>query len=287
MAFCSSGSVAAEIDQLGVARLAEVRVVVERDLAIERDDIAGRDLRQRVDLDESGVGTDERIPQRDEDVRDLVGDLSGKMCGRDDLACLRIVHSGDGVDGHLGQRVRAFYGELLDLHAALVGRHREERAVGTVQEVGDVVLLLDLGAGVDEHAVHRVPLDVHPEDLLGRRSRVVGRLGDLHTACLAAATDLDLRLDHRDAAEAFGDRSRFVRCGRDLAEAHGDTELLEQLLCLVLEQVHRSWSVSRGWDAGSSLGQSAAAEPAAETRFTGLRHAHVPSRRCRPVLRQG
>ena len=114
----------------------------------------------------------------------------------------------DRVDRHLGQRLGPLDGELLDLHAALVGGHREEGAVGAVEQEGDVVLLLDVRARVDEHPVHRVALDVHAEDLLGVGPGVVRGLGDLHAAGLAAAADLDLRLDDGDAAELLGDRLR-------------------------------------------------------------------------------
>ena len=178
------------------------------------------------------------VPQLDQDVGDRVDQVGRELRRAGDLAGLGQIDAGDRVDRHLGQRVGTLDRELLDLHAALVGRHREEGAVGAVEQVGDVVLLLDVGAGVDEHAVHGVALDVHAEDLLGVGLRVVRRLGDLDAAGLAAAADLDLRLDDGDAADLLGDRLGLVRRRRDLAEAHRHAVVLEQLLGLVLEQIH-------------------------------------------------
>ena len=48
-----------------VVRLAEVGVLVQRDLAVQRDDLAVAGLDQRVDLDEQGVLRDEDVPQLD------------------------------------------------------------------------------------------------------------------------------------------------------------------------------------------------------------------------------
>src|SRR6202000_2853208 len=101
-----------------------------------------------------------------------------------DLAALGHVDTGDGVHRDLGERVRTFDGELLDLHAALVGGHGQEGAVRAVQQVGDVVLLLDVRARVNQDPVDGVALDVHPEDRLGVGLGIVGGLGDLHTAGL-------------------------------------------------------------------------------------------------------
>src|SRR5207237_5980283 len=120
----------------------------------------------------------------------------------------------------LGQRVGTLHRKLLDVHATFGRRHGEEGAVGAVQQVADVVLLLDVGTWIDEHTVHGVTLDVHAEDRLGRLARIRGRLGDLHAARLAAAADLDLSLDDRHTAETLGDRLRFVRRRGDLTEAH-------------------------------------------------------------------
>ena len=242
MAFCSSGSAAAVSSKPAFSSVPEVGVGVEGDLAVEGHDGTVAHLRERVHLDEGGVLRDEGLPELDEDVGDGVDQLGRELRGGGDLLGLGEVDALDRVDRHLGERLGTLGGELLDLHPALVGGHGEEGAVGAVEQVGDVVLLLDVRARVDEHAVHRVALDVHAQDLLGVRAGVLGGLGDLDPAGLAAAADLHLRLDHGYAAEPRGDRSGLVGGRGDLAEADRDAVLPEQLLGLVLEQIHASTS---------------------------------------------
>ena len=135
---------------------------------------------------------------------------AGIFAGGDDLGGLRPVDAGDRVDRDAGQRVGALDGELLDLHAALGGAHREERAVGAVQQEREVVLLGDVAGLGDQHAVHDVALDVEAEDRLGLLARLVGGLGQLHAAGLAAAAGLDLRLDDDGGAELGGRGRRVV-----------------------------------------------------------------------------
>src|SRR4051794_17902925 len=257
------------VEELLVLGLPEVGVVVEGHLAVERDDPAVAEAGQRVHLDQGGVLLDERLPQRHEDVRDLVDEFGRELRGGGDLARLGAVHALDRVHRHPGQRIRTLGRQLLDLHAALVGRHREERSVRAVEEEGDVVLLLDVGPRVDENAVHRVPLDVHAEDLLGVRARVVRRPGHLHTAGLAAAADLDLRLDDGHAADLRGDRPGIVRGRRHLAEADRHAVVLEQLLGLELEQIHAGMSVLLCGTNPWTLARDPGLPPRAETGFTG------------------
>ena len=46
-----------------MVRMPEVGVLVQRDLAVQRDDLAVAVLDQRVDLDQGGVLADEGLPQ--------------------------------------------------------------------------------------------------------------------------------------------------------------------------------------------------------------------------------
>ena len=90
----------------------------------------------------------------------------------------------------------------------------------------------------------RVALDVHAEDVRGLGLGVSRIVGDLHAAGLAAATGLDLRLDHDAAAELLGDRARFVWGGSDLAGRHRDAVLREEFLRLMFEEVHEEATLS-------------------------------------------
>ena len=80
-------------------------------------------------------------------------------------------------------------------------------------------------------------------------------LGELHAAGLAATARQHLSLDHGLAAELLGCCARLVRGGRKSPVGDGDAELLEELLALVLVEVHRprrtlaTWLVSVSMDA--------------------------------------
>ena len=66
----------------------------------------------------------------------------------------------------------------------------------------------------------------------------VGVLGDLDPAGLAAAADQHLGLDRAGVADPLRGGDGVVDVGGDLAARHGDAVLGEQLLALVLEEVH-------------------------------------------------
>ena len=66
-----------------------------------------------------------------------------------------------------------------------------------------------------------------------------GPLGELDPAGLAAAAGQHLRLDDDLAAELLGGRARLVGRRREASLGHGDPEALEELLALVLVEVHR------------------------------------------------
>ena len=64
-------------------------------------------------------------------------------------------------------------------------------------------------------------------------------VGDLDPAELAAAADLDLRLDRARVADLLGGGDRLLHGARRLAGGHRDAVAGEQLLALIFEQIHR------------------------------------------------
>ena len=160
-----------------------------------------------------------------------------------------------GIDRDAGERLGALDRELLDLHAALDAAQRQVRAVRAIQQHREVVLLVDAGALGDHDALDDVALDVEAEDRLRRLVRLVGGLGDLHAARLAAAAGLDLRLDDDHAADLLGCGPRLFRRVGDEAGEHRHLVLLEEVACLVLVQIHSAvlrWG-DRGYDAEKRL----------------------------------
>ena len=83
-----------------------------------------------------------------------------------------------------------------------------------------------------------VALDVHAEDVPGVGAHLVGVVGELDAAGLAAAADLHLGLDHDRVAGLVGLGHRLVDGLGDAARAHRDAVAGEVLLALVLEQIH-------------------------------------------------
>ena len=158
----------------------------------------------------------------------LLGDRAGE----------RQVHALDGVDGHLGEPLGLGGGDLFDLHAALDRAHRQVGAVGAVEQEGDVVLLGDVAGLGDQQLLHDVALDVQAEDVLRVGEGVVGGGRVLHAAGLAAATDLDLGLDHDGLTDFLGD-GLGVLCGVGYPAGRGGHVVLgEQLFRLVFEEIH-------------------------------------------------
>ena len=218
--------------------LTEVGVGVEGDLAVQREDLVVGRAHQRVDLDQGGVLADEDLPQLLDGHRGGVEHLGGQVALLGDRTRERQVDTLDGVDGHLGQPLGLGGGDLFDLHAALDRAHGQVGAVGAVEQEGDVVLLGDVAGLGDQQLLHDVALDVQAEDVLRVGERVVGGGGVLHAAGLAAAADLDLRLDHDRLADFLGDRLGVLGGVGHPAGRGGHVVLGEQLLRLVFEEIH-------------------------------------------------
>src|SRR3954453_17701018 len=221
-----------------VRRVPEAGVVIERDLGVEGENGAVRRLGQRVHLHQRGVLLAEDVPQLDGDRDHLVADLRREVGRVDDLGGLRGVDAGRRVDGDAGQRLGLADRDLLDLHAALDRGHRQERAVGAVEQVGEVVLLGDVAGLGYHHAVGDVALDVQPEDVLGAGLGLLRTVGQLDTAGLAAATDLHLRLDDDTLTDVTRDALGLLRGLGDAAGKYGHTVRGQQITGLVLEEIH-------------------------------------------------
>ena len=78
-----------------------------------------------------------------------------------------------------------------------------------------------------------------PRVLLG----LLAAVGDLDAAELAAPADLDLRLDRAWVADLIGGGHRVLDGPGGLAVRDRDTVAGEELLALVLEQVHDAWAL--------------------------------------------
>ncbi len=193
---------------------------------------------QRVHLDQRRVLLDEDVPQLLDDVLGLVGDLGGEAGRRDDLGGLRVVDADLRVDGHLGERVGVLVRDDLDLDTTLDAGDAQVVAVRAVDQEREVVLVLDVRRGGDQHPVDGEALDVHAEDVLGAGDGLLRVLGELDAAGLAASSGLDLGLDDDAPALLLGGCRGVLGLLDDGADRHRHVVLGEELLRLVLHQVH-------------------------------------------------
>ena len=116
--------------------------------------------------------------------------------------------------------------------------HAEVLLLRAVEGEAGVVLLGDVGGDLDPDGLDDVALDVEAEDVAGVLADLVDVGRQLHAAGLAAATDVDLGLDDHRVADALGDGHGLVDGGAGFAVADGDAVLGEELLALVLEEIH-------------------------------------------------
>jgi len=107
-----------------------------------------------------------------------------------------------------------------------------------VERDGEVVLLRDLRRALDEHRTHDVPADVEAEDRpRGLRSQL-GSVGHLDSARLPTPARQHLSLDDDAASELACHGARLPGRRREPTAGDGDPEPREQLLALVLVEVH-------------------------------------------------
>ncbi len=160
------------------------------------------------------------------------------------LACEHGVASGlerqpvDRVDVEHDDGVGVRLGDRLDLDTTLRRQHQQVLLGGAVEAERGVVLLGDVGRVLDPEHLDDVALDVHAEDVPGVETDLVGVVGELDAAGLAAPAHLDLGLHHDRVAGGLGLGHGLVDREGHAARRHRDPEPGEVLLALVLEQVH-------------------------------------------------
>ena len=226
----------------------EERVVVDRELGVERLHLAVGSDDQRIDLTEHRVGPDEGRIQPLGDLGDLLLlTLVLDPGAVDQAASLVRLEALERVDVELRQRLGPLLGDLLDVDSALLREHEQGLLLAPVEGKGEVVLALDVGRGLDPHLPHDVAVDVHPEDRLCVGRGLVGPVGELDPARLASAARQYLRLDDGLAPELLGRLAGLLRRGREPPLGDGNAETLEELLALVLVEIHdRGASLSIG-----------------------------------------
>ena len=142
------------------------------------------------------------------------------------------------VDVQAHERVGIVRGDLFDLDAALRREHEQRLLGAAIEGDREVVLLRDLGRALDPDLLDDVAANVEADDLLRLLLRVRRIVGELHAAGLAAAAREHLSLDDDRAADLLRGLPGLLRRRRETPLGDGDPEPLEELLALVLVEVH-------------------------------------------------
>ena len=194
-------------------RLAEQRVAVSAQLAVEADQIAlGRD-HQRVDLDQRQIALQENGRQTHEDLGELLNQLAFQTQFERQLATLVRHWACQRIDSHFVDQVRGLFRHFFDFHAAF-GRCHEHHATGaTVNHRAQVQLFRDIGCRFNQDLVNRLAVRIClvgyqtlAEPMFSKRTNLFFALNNLHTARFTTATSVNLTLNYPRAGTDF-------RCG--------------------------------------------------------------------------
>ena len=162
---------AREVAQLRVVGVAEQRVVIERDLRVQRLDLPVRRDDQRVDLDQRRLLGDERVVQLRQQCTDRTHDVGVDTGLIGEPAPVKVLKAEQRVDVQTRKRIGVLRRHRLDVHAALGREHHQRRLGAAIEHNRRVVLRRDLGRTLDPDLVNSQPTDVHPQDRLPHCTR--------------------------------------------------------------------------------------------------------------------
>ena len=98
--------------------MTEARVVIERDFAVQRDDVAFWCQDERVDFHQRGIFAVIGVPELDQDGHDLFERVALESCLSQDVARNVLVNAALRIQGNAGQCFGALLGEGFNVHAA-------------------------------------------------------------------------------------------------------------------------------------------------------------------------
>ena len=223
----------------------EQGVVVEVELGIEAEQVSLPGLHQGVDLQERAVGLDEGLVEVLQQRHRLLDLGRGEAEFEGDLARLEGAQPDQRIDRLEEDFFRGVGGDFLDVHPPFGAGHQGHLGGGAIDQEGDVELVKDVAAFFDQHALDDLAFraglvgdEGHAEHVAGVLFHLVGALGDLHPAALAAAAGVDLRL-HREGPVAEPPRpvARRVAVVDHVPLGNRYPEVAQDRLCLVLVNV--------------------------------------------------
>ena len=170
-----------------------------------------------------------------------------------DFARLESLKADGRLDDDLDHRVGIGLDDLLDLHAAVL-RGDDADALGfTVEHEAEVEFLLVGRGDFDIDALYRLAVrrvldgdEPLAEEIMRRLAHFLIMRAKLDAARLAARAGMDLRLHGPARAAKFGcDINRLLGREGHGARRNGDAELRQQLLGLILMNIHYRQSPPR------------------------------------------
>src|SRR6185503_10355832 len=156
---------------------------------------------------------------------------------------------------------------LLDVDPAHVREDDHRTFPAAVPGDRGEILLHDRRLLLDEHAARPVSVDLEPEDRVGRRFRLVRRVGELDAARLHAPAGQDLRLQHDGTADLGDDLLGRGGTGGDATLQQWDAVAGEERLGFELVEAH------------AARGPNTRARRGSRRRGTGDRHAAMCCKR--------
>jgi hypothetical protein len=142
-------------------------VVFHVDVAVEADETAVSEARQRVDLGEGQPVRLENARQCRRDRCEPVEVRAGDADGGDQLLRHEVGERQQRREVALGDVCRVLLGDFLDVDAAHVAEDHHRLPCEAVPGDADVVLLRHRRAAFDEHPLRAVAIDGQVEDLCG------------------------------------------------------------------------------------------------------------------------
>ena len=219
-------------------RVAKRRVAVEAHLGVKRMHFTRGLQNQRIDLGEIAVAVHETAVQLDENARHAVLGLGRNPGVNRRFFCHALTQPDNRIDVQLHDRGWVFCCDFFDINATLCRQHQQVLLGSSVERERGVVLLGDVAGALDPHALDLVTLDVHADDVARMSANFVFVIRELDAACLAATTNLHLRLHDNRIPDSLSDGYRLIDGVRHVAGRYRDTERRKVLLALVFEEVH-------------------------------------------------
>ena len=107
------------------------------------------------------------------------------------------------IDRLLVNRLRILRRDLFNLHAAGLRSHKHQLARGAIEHDAEIQFAINVRGLFDQQPLHLLALwpglmghQLHAENVLGMQLGIFARLRHFHAAALAAASGVNLCLDH-------------------------------------------------------------------------------------------